>query len=162
VDATPLRGHRRDSNQERRADALLRRAFAGGGRRGGRAEHTGPEPSSAKRHTVVAIRTPKGGVNRPSAKELWTGAILSTLRTWLGAVFLTLFLWIVLAAIAYGGYALYRNWDLFVVVFFLVTAVALGVFVWLVVTPIVDARRVFRAAAALDEPPASAVPTMIS
>jgi hypothetical protein len=121
---------------------------------------TGPEPSSAKRHTVVAIRTPKGGVNRPSARQLWTGAIVSTLRTWLGAVFLTLFLWIVLAAIAYGGYALYRNWDLFVVVFFLVTAVALGVFVWLVVTPIVDARRVFRAAYALDS--ATQSPLMVT
>jgi hypothetical protein len=123
---------------------------------------TGPEPSSAKRHTVVAIRTPKGGVNRPTSKQLWAAAILNTLRTWLGAVFFTIFLWVVMVALAYGGYALYRNWDLFVVVFFLVTAVALAVFVWLFVAPIVDARRAFRAAFALDGTPASAVPTMIS
>ena len=31
----------------------------------------GPAPSSSKRHTVVAMRTPKGGLNRPSQTELF-------------------------------------------------------------------------------------------
>jgi hypothetical protein len=124
---------------------------------------TGPEPSSGKRHTVVAIRTPKGGVNRPSGKQLWVAAIFNTLRTWLGAVFGTLFLFVAMVAVAYGGYALYRNWDLFVVVFFIEVAIALTFFVWLIVAPIVDARRIFRAASALDEPSlSSAFPRMIS
>jgi hypothetical protein len=111
---------------------------------------TGPEPSSAKRHTVLAIRTPKGGVNRPSEKQLWAAAILNTLRTWLAAVIGAVVLFVVLFAVAWGIYAIFRYWPLFVVLFFVGVAVALAVFVWLIVAPIVDARRMFRAAAALD------------
>lgn len=50
-----------------------------------------------------------------------------------------------------GIYAIFRYWPLFVVLISVAVVVALAVFVWLIVAPIVDARRMFRAAAALDE-----------
>jgi hypothetical protein len=123
----------------------------------------GPKPDSQKRHTVVAMRTPRGGVNRPSKKKLWAAAIFSTLLNWIvGAVLGTLVFFLVIAAIAWGAYAIHRNWDLFVVIVFAEAVVALGFFVWMIVSPVVNARRVLRAATALDGPPAPDVPTMIS
>jgi hypothetical protein len=125
---------------------------------------TGPEPSSAKRHTVLAIRTPKGGVSRPSGKQLWVGAIFNTLRTWLGAVFLTAILSFVLLIVAglIAAFIFDSSVPVFVAGLVVGGVVALAVFVVLIVAPIVDARRMFRAASALDGTPASAVPTMIS
>jgi hypothetical protein len=124
---------------------------------------TGPEPSSAKRHTVLAIRTPKGGVSRPSGKQLWVGAIFNTLRTWLGAVFLTVVLSVVLGVVAAVVANIFDlNLHTLGVMLVVALAVALAVFIVLIVAPIVDATRMFRAASALDETPASAAPTMIS
>jgi hypothetical protein len=120
---------------------------------------TGPEPESAKRHTVLAIRTPKGGVNRPSGKQLWVAAILNTLRTWLGAALLTVVLIVVLGVVAAAAANIFDSMALLKVGLVIALAIALGVLVWLLVAPIVDARRMFRAAAALDETP---LPPMMS
>jgi hypothetical protein len=40
----------------------------------------GPPPSSDKRHTVVAMRTPKGGLNRPSRTQLVRGSMKFVFR----------------------------------------------------------------------------------
>jgi hypothetical protein len=121
---------------------------------------TGPEPSSGKRHTVVAIRTPKGGVDRPSEKQLWVGAVLYTLRTWLGAVILTVLLSVVLFLVAGVIAKIFdASWPVFAAGLVIAGVVVLAVFVTLIVAPIVDATRAFRAAGALDRASPAGVPS---
>jgi hypothetical protein len=125
---------------------------------------TGPEANSPKRHTVLAIRTPKGGVNKPTGKHLWVGAIMNTLRCWFGAVILTAILSFVLLIVAglIAAFLFDSSVPAFVVGLVVGGVVALAVLIVLMAAPIVDATRAFRAASALDEKPSSAVPTMIS
>jgi hypothetical protein len=99
---------------------------------------TGPEPSSGKRHTVVAIRTPKGGVNRPSRKLLLIGSIVLVIKGWIAAPIL--FAILVLLAIVAGSIYGPLLWV------GLVVAIAAGI--WLMVSPFVQATRTFRAARA--------------
>ena len=98
------------------------------------------EVTSRKRHTVVAIRTPKGGVNKPTKAQLRVSATVNTIKFWVAAVllfFLTLIVAFTLMAIW---------WPLF----FVGLLVAVGVGVWWAIKPFKMARRAFQAAAALD------------
>jgi hypothetical protein len=101
---------------------------------------TGPPENKAGRNTVVAIRTPEGGVVRPSGKQLLIASIREVLLWWFAAPFVTailVFASFLVAKITYGP----------IVWVGLVVAVAVGIgwMVW----PFVRVRRMFRAAAAL-------------
>jgi hypothetical protein len=111
---------------------------------------TGPSPSSEGRHTVVAMRTPKGGVVRPSRKQLFAGSIVLVFQFWIAAVFMAL----ILAAIA-----LFVGAFTSVTVFWIGLAVAVAFGIGWMILPFYLAWRTFKAASALDGAPLSAVPT---
>jgi hypothetical protein len=99
------------------------------------------ELTSDTRRTVIAIRTPKGGVARPSKKQLWLASIVWTFKSWVAAV-VFFFMLLLLAAIV--GAIFSEN--LAVVVFL----AAVGVALYFLIKPLINMRKSFKAAAALD------------
>jgi hypothetical protein len=99
----------------------------------------GPPADHDGRHTVVAIRTPKGGLQRPSRKLILVGSIVLVFNHWLTAPFLALILLVPawLASLLY-----FPLWWVG-----LAGAVLAGI--WWMILPFVYAARTFRAADAL-------------
>jgi hypothetical protein len=50
----------------------------------------GRDPTSNKRHTVLAMRTPRGGLTRPSRIVLLASSIVGLFKLWIGAPILAL------------------------------------------------------------------------
>lgn len=99
----------------------------------------GRDPTSNKRHTVMALRTPRGGLNRVSRKVLLAGSIVWLFKFWIGAPILAL---IILLASMIAG-------KIFEPLFWIGAVAAALVFVYMVVLPFVAAWTGFRAAGAL-------------
>ena len=102
-------------------------------------------PDNPGRHTVVAVRTPRAGVQRPSGKRLLAESIWLVLKHWITAPILFLILlipaWI--ASVIW--------WPLWWVA--LLGAVALSL--WWMFVPFPHIRRMVRAAGALDDLPST-------
>jgi hypothetical protein len=103
---------------------------------------TGPDPSSPKRHTVVAIRTLRAGLNRPGVTKMIAGSTFLILRGLIAAPVLVL----VLLFIAWLAHFIYDP------LWFVGLALAVAGALWLVFGPVVSIVNAFRARAALDEP----------
>lgn len=88
---------------------------------------TGTDPSKNLRHTVMAIRTPRGGLNRVSRKVLLAGSIVWLVKFWIGAPILAL---LILLAAAVAG-------KIFEPLLWIGVAVAAIAFVYLLVLPFV-------------------------
>lgn len=99
----------------------------------------GPEASSSRRHTLVALRTPRAGVERVGRKLLFAAAVVKMLKYLFVAPFLTLALLIPVGIV--GLFSETAAYALLPVVALLV----LGFFV----VGILNIREVFRASAAL-------------
>lgn len=87
----------------------------------------------------MAIRTPRGGLNRVSRKVLLAGSIVWLVKFWIGAPILAL---LILLAAAVAG-------KIFEPLLWIGVAVAAIAFVYLLVLPFVGAWRAFQAAGAL-------------
>jgi hypothetical protein len=102
-------------------------------------------PDDPGRHTVVAVRTPRAGVQRPSGKRLLAGSIWLVLKHWVtGPIFFLIMLiptWI--ASVIWGP----LGW--------VVLLGAIGLPLWWMIIPFPHIRRVVRAAGALDNLPST-------
>jgi hypothetical protein len=92
---------------------------------------TGPRPSSGNRHTVLAVRTPKAGIDRTSRSTLMTATFVWVLRYWVVAVVVGILL-------AIAGQIVLKT-----------TVVGLAFAVIWAIRPFVLSRRMFAAAGAL-------------
>lgn len=92
----------------------------------------GPKPSGGGRHTVLAVRTPRAGVDRPSTGMLLIATVVAVFRFWFVAV-------VVGAILAVVGQALWTT---------PLVGLAFGL-IW-ALWPFVLAKRMFGAAFALD------------
>ena len=104
---------------------------------------TGPPASSGGRHTVIAVRTPQGGIDRPSGNSLLVGSIWLVVKHWITA---PLFFLIMLIP-AWMASLIQSSLGSIVVV------LAAGLSIWWMVVPFVAIRRTVGAAGALDKAP---------
>jgi hypothetical protein len=102
-------------------------------------------PDNPGRHTVVAVRTPRAGLERPSGKRLLAGSIWLVLKHWITApiVFLILLIPAWMASVIWMP----LGWV------GLLGAVALSL--WWMIVPFPSIRRTVRAAGALDDLPST-------
>jgi hypothetical protein len=103
----------------------------------------GPKPSSPKRHALVALRTPRAGVERLSRKLLFAGSVWKMLKYLIVAPFLAFALLIPVSIVGavFSETAAYA----------LLPVVALLVLAYLAIG-LHNVRVVFKASAALDGP----------
>lgn len=102
---------------------------------------TGPAADSHGRHTVVAIRTPRAGIDRPSGKLLLASSAWLVLKHWVLAPFLFLIVLLAawLASQVYAPLLSIGAW------------LAFSVTIWFMVVPFFQLAKVYRAASALDD-----------
>jgi hypothetical protein len=102
----------------------------------------GPPADSGGRHVVVAIRTPRAGVDRPSRKVLLGSSSWLVVKHWVTApfFFLILLLGSWLMSQVYAPLLELGAW------------IAFGVMVWWMVVPFFRISKVVKTATALDEP----------
>jgi hypothetical protein len=108
---------------------------------------TGPDPDSPKRHTVVAIRTPRAGLNRPGLAKMIAGSAILLLRG-------------LIAAPVFFLIALFVAWVahfIYLPLWWVGLVVGIAGAIGLVVAPLVWATNAFRARAALHESPGTDV-----
>jgi hypothetical protein len=98
------------------------------------------ELTSDKRRTVIAIRTPKAGVARPSRTQIWMASIVWSFKSLVagGCFFFMLLVLALFISAASDNLA------------FAVALAGLGVFLYFLIKPLINARRSFKAASALD------------
>jgi hypothetical protein len=103
----------------------------------------GAPAESGSRHAVVAVRTPRGGIDRPSGKLLLASSSCLVLKHWLTApfVFLVLLLPAWLASLMYSPLLSVGGW------------IAFGVAIWWMIVPFFQLARVYKAASALETAP---------
>jgi hypothetical protein len=101
----------------------------------------GPSADSGGRHVVVAIRTPRAGVDRPSRNVLLRSSSWLVVKHWVTApfFFLILLLGSWLASQVYAPLLELGAW------------IAFGAMVWWMVVPFFGIGRLIKAASALDE-----------
>jgi hypothetical protein len=103
----------------------------------------GPPADDGGRHVVVAIRTPRAGVDRPSRKVLLGSSSWLVVKHWVtGPIFFVIMLlgsW--LASQVHAPLMELGSW------------IAFGVMIWWMVVPFFQMAKVAKAASALDEVP---------